>query len=193
MDEVANDGGASRAASVRRTHEALVAAAAAEFVTQGVHAPIRAIASRAGVGIGTVYRHFPNRADLVVAVYRHQIDGCVTLAEELQDGSVPAGAALVRWIDAFADFVVTKHGLGTALQSDDPSMVGLHELMLERLVPACRSLIEAGVASGEVSDGVSAYTLMRAVGNLCIVGSGYDRTDAMEMVHRLLAGCTTSP
>jgi hypothetical protein len=87
------------------------------------------------------------------------------------------------------EFLVTKHGLGAALRSEDPSLQNLHTLMLDKLVPACATLIEAGVAKGELDADVKAYTLMRAVGNLSILGGGYDRGDAKEMVARLLVGC----
>ena len=178
----------AREAGARRTREALLEAAAQVFVERGVQAPIRDIAGRAGVGVGTVYRHFPDRAELVVAVYRHQIDECVALAESLADSS-EAGRALEQWIGAFVEFLVTKHGLGVALQSDDAGFHSLHALMLDKLVPACGRLVEAAVAQGELDPGVTAYVLMRAVGNLCILGPGYEREDARTMVDRLLAGC----
>lgn len=177
-----------REAGARRTREALLNAAAQVFVERGVQAPIREIAGRAGVGVGTVYRHFPDRAELVIAVYRHQIEECVALAEELTASSEP-GRALEQWIGAFVEFLVTKHGLGVALQSDDAGFHSLHALMLDELVPACARLVEAAVAHGELDPGVTAYALMRAVGNLCLVGPGYEREDARAMVARLLAGC----
>lgn len=183
--------GGVREAGARRTRAALLDAAAQVFVERGVQAPIRDIAGRAGVGVGTVYRHFPDRAELVVAVYRHQIDECVTLADELQDSSEP-GRALERWIGAFVEFLVTKHGLGVALQSDDAGFQSLHALMLDNLVPACGLLVDAAVAAGELDPRVTAYALMRAVGNLCILGPGYEREDARAMVVRLLAGCRPS-
>jgi AcrR family transcriptional regulator len=176
----------ARQAATERTRGALLSAAAAEFVQQGVQAPIRDIAARAGVGIGTVYRHFPGRADLITAVYRHQIDECAALATTLLEGPLAPAEALARWIDAFVDFLVTKHGLGAALQGDES---GLHALMLDTLVPACASLVDAGVTAHEIDPGVTAYTLMRAIGNLCILGGPYGRAEAAEMVGRLLAGC----
>jgi AcrR family transcriptional regulator len=180
-----------REAGARRTRAALLDAAAQVFVERGVQAPIRDIAGRAGVGVGTVYRHFPDRAELVIAVYRHQIDECVTLAEELKDSAEP-GSALEQWIAAFVEFLVTKHGLGVALQSDDAGFQSLHALMLDNLVPACGLLVDAAVAAGELDPDVTAYALMRAVGNLCILGPGYEREDATAMVVRLLAGCRPS-
>ncbi len=160
------------------------------FAELGVQAPIREIAARADVGLGTVYRHFPSRADLVIAVYKHQIDECADLALSLSD-SPDAFTALSQWIDAFVEFLVTKHGLGAALQSDDSSFHALHTLMLDKLVPACDLLIGAAVGSGVLDPRVTAYALMRAVGNLCIVGPGYERDDARAMVTRLLVGCRT--
>lgn len=183
----------ARRAGVERNREALLTAAAAVFVEQGVQAPIRDIAGRAGVGVGTVYRHFPSRAELVIAVYRHQLDECATLAAKLLDEPLAPAEALTRWIDAFVEFLVTKHGLGVALQSEDPSLLSLHALMLDKLVPACASLLDAGVAAGEIDPRVTAYTLMRAVGNLCILGARYGRAEAKDMVARLLAGCRTLP
>ena len=163
-------------------------AAAQVFVERGVQAPVREIAGRAGVGVGTLYRHFPDRAELVIAVYRHQIDECVALAEELEDSSAPV-RALEQWIDAFVEFLVTKHGLGVALQSDEAGFDALHALMLDNLVPACDRLVDAAVEQGQLDPAVTAYALMRAVGNLCLVGPGYDDGEARLMVARLLAGC----
>jgi AcrR family transcriptional regulator len=180
-----------RQASVRRSREALLTAAAAAFIDHGVEAPVRDIAGRAGVGVGTVYRHFPTRADLVSAVYRHQVDECAALASELRKESILAAEALSRWIAAFVDFLVTKHGLSVALGSEDPSLQNLHSLLLDELVPACSSLLVASQAAGEVDPRITAFTLLRAVGNLCIPGPGYSRDDAKHMVARLLAGCRT--
>ncbi|GGA60250.1 TetR family transcriptional regulator [Pseudoclavibacter endophyticus] len=150
---------------------------------------MRVIADRAGVGIGTVYRHFPSRAELVTAVYRHQLDECASLARRLLEEDVSPAVALTRWVDAFVEFLVTKHGLGVALQSEDPSLLSLRTLMLDKLVPACASLIDAGVAAGQLDPRLTAYALMRAIGNLCILGAHYGRSDAKDMVDRLLIGC----
>ncbi|PVC99661.1 TetR/AcrR family transcriptional regulator [Streptomyces sp. CS147] len=177
-----------RQARAQRTREAVVAAAAAVFVDQGVQAPIRDIAERAAVGVGTIYRHFPTRADLVTAVYRHQIDTCSALAPRLLAESASPYTALTRWADAFVEFLVTKHGLGAALGSGDPGLENLHALMLDTLVPACATLLDACTAADETHPDVTAYTLMRAIGNLCITGPDYDRTDARRMVAALLAG-----
>ncbi|MFF7079099.1 TetR/AcrR family transcriptional regulator [Streptomyces lavendulae] len=178
-----------RQAQAQRTRSAVLAAAAAIFVEQGVQAPVRDIAERAGVGVGTIYRNFPTRADLVTAVYRHQIDTCAALAPRLLEESTSPFAALTCWVDAFVDFLVTKHGLGAALGSGDPGLENLHALMLDTLLPACATLLDACTAADELSPGITTYTLMRAIGNLCITGPDYDQADAKHMVATLLAGC----
>lgn len=84
---------------------------------------------------------------------------------------------------------MTKHGLGAALGSGDPGLENLHTLMLDTLVPACATLLDACAAAGELEPGITAYTLMRAIGNLSITGPDYGRADAERMVAVLLAGC----
>jgi AcrR family transcriptional regulator len=169
----------AKRADVLRNEKSLLDAAAEAFIARDVDAPVRDIAVRAGVGIGTTYRHFPTRSDLVVAVYRHQVDALANAASRLLAGDVAPSAALRRWMVQFADFLVTKHRLAGALQSDDDGFEALHGLILDRLVPACASLLTAAVAAGEIRDDFDALTLLRAAGNLCIgveAGreSGYD-------------------
>ena len=77
----------AKRADARRNEQTLLDAAAAVFVTSGVDAPVREIAARAGVGMGTIYRHFPTRADLIVAVYRHQVEACAEAGPALLAGS----------------------------------------------------------------------------------------------------------
>src|SRR3954462_13863090 len=120
----------------RRNNKTLLAAAAAAFIASGVDVPVRDIAARAGVGVGTVYRHFPTRADLISAVYRHQVQECTALAAALREQAIPAVEALERWMAGFVDFLVTKHGLSDALRSEDSSLANLHALILDELVPA---------------------------------------------------------
>ena len=167
-----------RRADVRRNEKALLDAAAAAFVAAGVDAPVRDIAARAGVGVGTVYRHFPTRADLIVAVYRHQVEELARRGPEYLRSEPTPYAALRRWVDGFVDFLVTKHGLpgGDAL---------LHRYFLDELLPVCAELLEAA----QIKD-VQAYELMRAVGNLCAGVTGDERYDARRMVAFLMAGLT---
>lgn len=181
-----------RQAGAQRSREALLAAAAAAFVEHGVQAPVRDVAERAGVGVGTVYRHFPTRADLVSAVYRHQVQECTALAAALREQPIAPVEALDRWLAAYVDFLVTKHGLSEALRSEDPTYAALHALVLEELVPACADLLVASQDAGEIDEDVDAYVLLRAVGNLSLPGPGYGKGQAKQMVARLVAGCRAS-
>ncbi|OON80042.1 TetR/AcrR family transcriptional regulator [Streptomyces tsukubensis] len=177
-----------RRADVRRNEQALLDAAAAAFVAAGVEAPVRDIAARAGVGVGTVYRHFPTRADLVVAVYRHQVEACAEAGPELLAAGATPFAALAGWINHFVDFLVTKHGLAAVLRSDSTGFDALHAYFLDRLVPVCGQLLDAARASGEIHSEVGPVALMRGVGNLCIGADSDPDYDARRLVELLVAG-----
>ncbi|UUU23701.1 TetR/AcrR family transcriptional regulator [Streptomyces sp. DSM 40750] len=175
-------------ADARRNQETLLDAAAAVFVESGVEAPVRDIAVRAGVGTATIYRHFPTRADLIVAVYRHQVEACAEAGPALLSAGPTPYAALGNWIDLFVDFLVTKHGLAAALQSDDAGFEALHAYFLDRLVPVCGRLLDAAAEAGEIRSDVGAYQLMRGVGNLCIGAENNPQYDARRLVELLIAG-----
>jgi len=178
----------SRRKDVRRNQQALLDAAGAAFVAAGVDAPVRDIAARAGVGVGTVYRHFPTRADLVIAVYRHQVDACAEAGPALLSTGPTPGAALVRWVDLFVDFLVTKHGLAAAMRGEGTGFEALHAYFLDRLLPVCAELIDAAVASGEIRADLDAYHLMRGIGNLCVGAESDPRYDPRRLVAVLLTG-----
>ena len=188
-----NDGGAEQAAprkraDARRNERTLLDAAASVFVTSGVEAPVRDIAARAGVGVATIYRHFPTRADLIIAVYRHQVEACAEAGPALLKTSATPHAALGQWINLFVDFLVTKHGLAAVLQSDNAGFDTLHAYFLDRLVPVCTRLLDAAAGSGEIRSDLEAYELMRGVGNLCIGADSDPRYDARRLVGLLIAG-----
>lgn len=177
-------------ADARRNEETLLDAAAAAFVESGVDVPVRDIAARAGVGVGTIYRHFPTRADLIVAVYRHQVEACAEAGPVLLENSDSPHAALASWINLFVDFLVTKHGLAEALQSDEAAFKTLHAYFLDRLVPVCGQLLDAAAAADEIRTDTEAIELMRGVGNLCI-GADNPQYDARRMVALVIAGLRT--
>jgi AcrR family transcriptional regulator len=179
-------------ADARRNEQTLLDAAAAVFVTAGVAAPVRDIAAKAGVGMGTIYRHFPTRADLVIAVYRHQVEACAEAGPALLAELGSPHEALTRWVDQFVDFLATKHGLAGALQSDNARFENLHSYFIDRLEPVCAELLQAAVAAGEIRSDVAAYPLLRAVGGLCAGSGGDPRYDARGMVALLLAGLRQS-
>lgn len=177
-----------RRADARRNEQTLLDAAAALFLSTGVDVPVRDIAARAGVGVGTIYRHFPTRAELVIAVYQHQIEGCAGAAAALLASCASPHAALGQWMQLFVDFLVTKHGLAALLHAESASFEGLHAAFLERLVPACADLLRAAAQAGEIRPNQDAYELMRGVGNLCIGGHQDPRYDPRRLVELLIAG-----
>ena len=188
IDEGAGQPARKIRADAQRNEQVLLAAAAV-FVTSGVEAPVRDIAA-AGVGIGTIYRHFPTRADLVVAVYRHQVEACAEAGPILlANGSSPY-TALGQWVNLFVDFLVTKHGLAALLQPDSAGFAALHAYFLDRLVPVCAQLLAA--QTGEISTDIDAHELMRAIGNLCIGADNDPRYNARRMVKLLIAGLLQS-
>jgi AcrR family transcriptional regulator len=180
-------------ADAQRNEKSLLDAAASIFIASGVDAPVRDIAAKAGVGVGTIYRHFPNRSDLIVAVYRHQVDACAEAGPALLASSPSAYAALGRWIHLFVDFLVTKHGLAGALRGKNADYTALHTYFLDRLVPACTELFNAAVAAGEIRSDVDAYQLMHGVGNLCIGAESGSRYDVRRLVDVLIAGLRAEP
>ena len=192
-DEGAGQAVRAKRADARRNEKTLLDAAAAIFVTAGVEAPVRDIAAKAGVGMGTIYRHFPTRADLVIAVYRHQVDACAEAGPALLASSGTPHAALTQWIDLFVDFLVTKHGLAAALQSDNARFETLHAYFLDRLVPVCASLLDAAAAADEIRPDIDAYGLLRGIGNLCAGADGDPRYDARRLVALLVAGLRQPP
>src|ERR1700752_2076990 len=175
-------------ADARRNEATLLNAAAAAFVESGVNVPVRDIAARARVGVGTIYRHFPTRADLIVAVYRHQVEACADAGPTLLAESDSPHHALARWIGMFVDFLATKHGLAEVLGSDDAAFQTLHAYFIDRLVPVCAELLEATAAAGEIRPGQDAYELLRGVGNLCVGAGGDPRYNPRHLVELLITG-----
>ena len=192
IDGRAGQASPRKRADARRNEQTLLAAAAAVFVTSGVEAPVRDIAAQAGVGMGTIYRHFPTRADLIIAVYRHQVEACAGAGPALLASSVTPHAALTRWINLFVDFLVTKHGLAAVMQSDKAGFDALHAYFLDRLVPVCAQLLDAAAEAGEIRSDLDAYELMRGIGNLCVGVDNDPHYDARRMVRLLIAGLLRS-
>src|ERR1700735_3146075 len=137
----------------QRKMSSILDAAMEVFAKSGVDAPVREIAERAGVGLGTVYRHFPQRSDLIVAVFRTQMDACADTAPDFASKYEP-GEALARWMQRYMDFVATKRGLAAALHSGDPAYSALPGYFDKRLRPALETLLEAAVAAGGGGPGV---------------------------------------
>jgi AcrR family transcriptional regulator len=192
MADARRGGTSPKRVDARRNEVAVLEAAAAVFVASGVDAPIRDIAARAGVGTAAVSRHFPMRADLIVAVYRHQVEQLVDAGRTFSAAAESPHAALAQWMNLFVDFVVTKQGLATVLQSDEPCFDPLHAYFVERLEPVCAQLLAAAAESGEIQPGHSPHEIMLAVGGLCAAAGRGGDYDARRVVGLLVAGLATA-
>lgn len=155
-----------RRRDAERNERSILAAAADVFAASGVGAPVREVAAAAGVGVGTLYRHFPTRSDLVVGVFRHQIEALAEAGPALLVAASSPFDAVLRWVHQFVDFLGTKHGLARVWEGDADGFTALHTLFVDELVPVLGRMLDAARASGEVVASVSSYQLLRAVGDL---------------------------
>jgi AcrR family transcriptional regulator len=175
-----------------RNLRALLDAALQVFNESGFDAPVREIAERAGVGVGTFYRHFPQRADLILAVLKSQIDDCADASAALLDEYGP-DEALTRWAQGYVNFILTKRGLSNALQADAATNDSLHDHFYGRLRPPLAALLEAAVAQGVIRPGYSADELLRAVATLCKAYPEGSPDETLKMVGLLIAGLRSRP
>ncbi len=153
-----------------RNRERVLAAAKAVFSAGGAGASLEAVARRAGVGIGTLYRHFPTREALYEAVYQHEVQQLWELAERLKDETSPV-EALRRGMRAIVEFVATKKGMSAALALAVTGFSELHDRSSPRLEKAAGILLKRAVAAGEIRSGIDPGDLMRAVVGMCLVHS----------------------
>ncbi|HTU57166.1 MAG TPA: helix-turn-helix domain-containing protein [Polyangiales bacterium] len=174
-------------ADAQRNLDALLEAAKTVFATSGVDAPVREIATSAGVGVATVYRHFPQRADLIAAVFRREVDACAAAAPPLAREHEPV-EALARWLRRYTSFIATKRGLAAALHSGDPAYEGLPEYFRQQLVPALQTLLNTAVEAGQVRAGVEPSELLRAVGSLSTATGADGALESRRMVDLLIDG-----
>ena len=174
-------------ADARRNIDGLLQAAKSVFAVSGVDAPVREIAEKAGVGVGTLYRHFPQRSDLIAAVFRHEIDACADAAPALAAEHGP-GEALARWMQRFALFIAAKRGLANVLHSGDPAYDAVPAYFEQRLRPAFRTLLAAAAAAGAVRADVEPNELLGAVASLCMQARQDRPGQAERMVALLIDG-----
>src|SRR5699024_10060262 len=118
-----------RRPDAERNLGALLEAAGAVFATSGVDAPAKELTDTAGLGVGTLYRHFPLRSDLILAVLHHEIDACARAAEQLRHEHA-SDVALDLWADRYVDLVATKRGFAEALHSNSEALTGVHDYVM---------------------------------------------------------------
>lgn len=171
-------------ADALRNREVLITAAGAVFSAQGADVPLEDIARQAGVGIGTLYRHFPTRDSLVEAVYRHEVEVLCERADQLLN-TLPPDQALEEWMQLFVRHVATKRGMLSVLKPMLNSNAAFFAATKERATAAATRLLEAGVAAGTVRADVDGGDLLRAVGGVCM-STDQDGSDASSRLVGLL-------
>jgi AcrR family transcriptional regulator len=153
-------------ADAGRNRERVLGAASEVFNTAGAEASLEAVAQWAGVGIGTLYRHFPTREALFEAVYRREVQQLVNLAEQLSDAPSPL-EAIRRWVHALVGFVAVKKGALAALAVVAQSRSKLASGMMEQMVQALGGLLQRATDKGEIRSDVGAEEILRALLGIC--------------------------
>jgi AcrR family transcriptional regulator len=174
-------------ADAQRNEDAVLEAAKAVFATMGVDAPVREIATRANVGVGTLYRRFPKRSDLVAAVFRREVDACAAEAEVLAAVHAP-DEALQLWLMRYTLFLATKKGLAAALHSGDPAFGALPDYFRSRFEHCLAALLQSAASAGHIRADIAAYDLLRAIGNLSVTSGEDGPTHTQMMVGLLIDG-----
>jgi AcrR family transcriptional regulator len=149
-----------------RNRDRVLAAARAVFSAGGPDASLEAVARQAGVGIGTLYRHFPTREALFEAVYRHEVQQLVDLADQLEREAAPV-EALRRWMRANVEFIATKKGMAAALAIAASGSSELAVLSVDRLMQAVGGLMRRAVEAGELRPDISPEDLLRTLVGMC--------------------------
>jgi len=165
-----------------RNRERVLEAAKAVFSAGGADASLEAVARTAGVGIGTLYRHFPTREALFEAVYRREVEQLGELAEQLKSENDPVDA-LRRWLKSNVEFVATKKGMVAALALAAAGSSELHAFSFERLTKAIDTLLDRAIAAGEVRSDIRAEDLLRALIGMCYM---HDQPGWQPTVMRLV-------
>ncbi len=173
-------------ADAQRNLDALLEAAKAVFAASGVDAPVREVAARANVGVATLYRHFPQRADLIAAVFRREIDACAAAAAALDREHEPS-EALARWLHRYTNLIATTRGLSDAL-SGDPAFATLPAYFQQHLEPTVKALLDAAVSAGQVRSDVEPCELLRAVARLSNASGEDGALHGRRMVDLLIDG-----
>ena len=165
-----------------RNRDRVLEAARAVFSAGGSEASLEAVAKTAGVGIGTLYRHFPTREALFDAVYRHEVQQLAALAERLRTEAKPI-EALRQWMYSLVKFVATKKGMSAALALAVAKESDLYSYSSDLLMRSAGGLLERAVAAGEIRNDISPEDLIRALVGMCYT---HDQPGWQKSVLRLV-------
>ncbi len=172
-------------ADARRNRDRLIEVAAKAFASTGVDASLEAIAREAGVGAGTLYRHFPTREVLIEAVYRHEVEGLVAAADELARTREP-NEALAEWMQRFVGYMATKRGMRDSLrlllESNSPLFA-----QTSGVVPlAFKSLMDKAVQAGTIRPDVNSADVLHALSSIYSASDGPDWQDRSRRLVSLI-------
>jgi AcrR family transcriptional regulator len=174
-------------ADARRNREALLQAAAELFAEEGTDVSLEAVAARAGVGIGTLYRNFPNRDSLVEAAYRTEVAHLCDAASELLESN-PPDVALAEWMDRFVTYAAAKRGMAGALKAVN-AKTDLYSQTRTQITGAIGGLLQAGVEAGSLRSDVEPEDVLRAMGCIWNLGDGEGwRTQAETLIRIIVDG-----
>lgn len=187
MKKVISDDGGKRGAraDARRNHEQLLKTASTLFREKGVMVPMKDIAREAGIGVGTLYRHFPHRADLIAAVFRNEVDEWAMAAERLCQ-ELSSCEVLERWIALYVQLIVTKRGLASVLHSDESAYADLPAYFETRLVSSLEKLLPH--VTGNIRDNTLATDILRGIALLCAPAAKGDLLQTQRLVKLFLKG-----
>jgi AcrR family transcriptional regulator len=177
-----------------RNRERVLEAAKAVFSQGGPEASLEAVARCAGVGIGTLYRHFPTREDLYEAVYRREVEQLVELAKHLVETKITPVEALRRWLRAGVEFMATKKGMAAALAMAAHGSSELAAYSLDRLTWAVGELLQRAAAAGEIRADIDPEDLLRALVGMCYAhdGTGW-QAKVLRLVEVFIDGLRQRP
>jgi AcrR family transcriptional regulator len=175
-------------ADAQENQDRILEAAARVFTVDGADTSLKAIAKAAGVGIGTLYRRFPAREDLIEATYRSETARLAGSADELL-GTLPPDAALREWMDRFVDYTLTKNGMAEALSAILASRTGLRMHSRDLLRTAIDRMLRAASDAGTLRSDVPADDVMMAVGGVTLIaGHEHQRDLASRLLDLVMAG-----
>ncbi|MET3665273.1 helix-turn-helix domain-containing protein [Caulobacter sp. 1776] len=165
-----------------RNRDLLLTAAKAAFAETGAEAPLEDIARRAGVGIGTLYRHFPTREALVAAVYSREIEQLAVSADALLTEH-SAGEALAAWLNLLVDYMATKRVVAPALRADPGEGSRLYETSGATLLATVERLVAAAHAAGDIRPDIGFEDILRMTSG---IWQGYEQPGWEAGARRLL-------
>ena len=178
-------------ADAERNRVRLLETAKAAFAEKGSGASLDEIARTAGVGAGTLYRHFPTRDALVAAVYRNETEQLVAAADRLAETHPPV-TALREWLLLFVDYIAAKHGMSEVLSSIVGGASDLYSASTAQVKQAIAKLVDRAVASGDIRLDLDSLDLLRALAGVANIGLGPDgERAAKNLVDILIVGIRT--